>query len=463
MILSKVQNEAVDSLQSDFKIVRNRQLSEETDTHSLFNLMLGLLLRGSINEQDRAVVPRLSPRGYNVFMVRDGKMLFPSGEPPFPIEHIEACACETALFSHRYRSGNDLGSQATDIQTALVNPGEPEPLLFGWYGPETFMTGDAWDYRFGRMVEQLRKVYAAACEMKSRLTADLKSTEPRFIVDGEGHYVIWHNQAVAGLDSALSADISGWSFDRIRRHLRIGETGQSLTMRRVKSGSFEVSVVSLTDNEPPTPGNGEFTSRFLLHPAQQSVAGIIMAAEMISEGLKRSKKNSNYEMVEVIADEARGLLDLIYKQMLLVDVIHEDTPRSSLVTQAEQAVDRIKSSQPSGHKIEVHDLTECCDLSGPDEFFANLAETILRAHLELPVVGKRSCISFESDRDNRGVIICFETELTGRPAESSGLWIEYARRLAGRLNFQKFSHSVIGSDLIRTELRGNPVELMDIK
>jgi hypothetical protein len=329
MNTTKVQNEAardpqIEKSTPSIETIENRQ--GDIDSSSLAGLMLGMQLRESLSEQDRILLDKLAPSDRSVFLVHRGRFMHPEKFDIFPLEHIGGCAGEQAFFSHRFCPGGEWGGQAVTIQTAVINPGEPNSLLFGWFGPELTSLEGSWDHRFGQLAVDLRRAYSAATALTHRLKAQLKTEVPTLIVDRLTARLLWLNRSAAELCGQKRSALVDLRFEQVRTMLSRALTRRRLVMKRVSTGDIEVTMVTLPEVKASSHPTNRFVADFLVHPSQQKLAGIIMAAELLKSTLSDHDDSEGVELCDIIAGEARELDDLIITEM-------RSNPRRTLKTQ----------------------------------------------------------------------------------------------------------------------------------
>lgn len=326
MITPQVQTEAVSDPEIvnsvfSFKSIENQR--EDFDSSVMAGLMLGIQLRESLSEQDRILLDKLAPPDRSVFLVQRDRFVHPLEFDTFPLELIGGCAGEQAFFSHRFRPEGEHGGQATTIQTAMLNPGEPNPLLFGWFGPEVTSPDGSWDHRFNQLVTDLRGAWLEAAALTQRLQAQLNTQVPTLIVDHLAGRLLWLNMSAAKLCGQERSALVDLRFEKVRTMFSQTLTGCRLTMKRLSVGDIEVTLVTLPGVKASRPSTNRLASDFPVHPSQQKLAGIIMAAELLKSSLSDQGDREGVELTDIIAGEARELDDLISEQMLPGDAVDD--------------------------------------------------------------------------------------------------------------------------------------------
>lgn len=287
----------------------------EFDPSILVGLMLGMQLRESLSEQDRFLLDKLAPSDRSIFLVHAGRFVYPERFDSFPLEHIGGCAGEQAFFSHRFCPEGEPGGQATSIQTALLNPEDPNSHLFGWFGPELTTPDGTWDHRFSQLVTRLRRAYAESAALADRLRTQLKTEAPTLIVDRHTERLLWLNQPAADLCGQERSALVDTRFDQVRTMLGGILAHRCLIMKRVSAGDIEVTLVTFADKQKQPRTTSRFASDSIARLTEQKLAGIIMAAELLKSSLSDHGNREEVELTDIIADEARELDDLICTEM----------------------------------------------------------------------------------------------------------------------------------------------------
>ncbi len=437
----------------------NRQNSSTDDSEkhdSLPSLVLGLRLRGYLAEDDRSQLDRLAPSEQKVFLVRGDRVLHPADGTPFPLEHVAAAPGQdtVALFSHRYHVDKGDHGHAYKIQTAVLNPGQPEPFLFGWFGPEPDPLERGPDNRFSDTVEQLRQAFTNSTELTSRLSKLLSEPVPTLILDRSTERVLMCNTAAAKLMKLDQTATIGHSFEQIRGHLGRLPAGRRMTMRHMASATPELTIITLDQTTITNRDDHRFYADFLLHPARQKLSSIITAAKLLQTDASDLGAEEVSRLSRMIAGEGRYLDDLVNKQLLLVEGVSSATGSGSIVTQIELAADRVSAilGQPCHTEILNNCPNSAPRASRPS--FALLTEAVLRGHQGNPDSQQPTVVTIEPDGSATGVVVRFETEISGTAAigDDVDLMLDYARRLAIRLGYREFNSSFISNHRIRTEM-----------
>ncbi len=459
--MQQFQDEAVMRSEID-RCWPNRQKSSTDHSEKrdrLPSLVLGLRLRGYLTEDDRSQLDRLAPSEQRVFLVRGDRVLHPADGTPFPLEHVAATPGQdaVALFSHRYRGDQGDHGHAYKIQTAVLNPGQSEPLLFGWFGPEPDPLERGSDNRFSDTVEQLRQAFTNSTALTSRLSKLLDEPVPTLILDRRTERVLMCNAAAVELMKLDQTATIGHRFERIRGHLGRLPAGRGMTMRHLASATPELTIITLDQTTITNRDDHRFYADFLLHPARQKLSSIIMAAKLLQTDPLNMGAEELSRLSRMIAAEGRYLDDLVNKQLLLVEGVSTATRFGSMVTQIELAADRVSSILDQPCHTEILDN---CPNSAPRASrpsFALLAEAVLRGHQDNPNSKQPTVVTIEPDGSATGVVVRFETEISRAAAlgDDVDLMLDYARRLAIRLGYHGFNSSFISNHRIRTEMTLN--------
>ncbi|MCK4461609.1 MAG: hypothetical protein KAW46_07375, partial [candidate division Zixibacteria bacterium] len=313
--MQQFQDEAVMRSKID-RCWSKRQNSSTDDSEkldSLPSLILGLQLRGYLTEHDRSQLDRLAPSAQKVFLVRGDRVLHPVDGTPFPREYVAATPSQdtVALFSHRYCVDKGDHGHAYKIQTAVLNPGQPEPFLFGWFGPEPDPLERDPDNRFSDTVEQLRQVFTNSTELTSRLSKLLDEPVPTLILDRSTERVLMCNAAAVELTKLDQTATIGHPFERIRNYLGRLPAGRRMTMRHMASATPELTIITLDETTITNRDDHRFYADFLLHPARQKLSSIIMAAKLLQTDRSDLGPEEVSRLSRMIAGEGRYLDDLV--------------------------------------------------------------------------------------------------------------------------------------------------------
>jgi hypothetical protein len=456
--MQQFQDEAVMRPEIDHRwsshVVNSTDDSEKHD--SLPSLVLGLRLRGYLTQDERSQLDRLALSEQKVFLVRGDRVLHPADGTPFPLEHVAATPGQdtVALFSHRYHVDQGDHGHAYKIQTAVLNPGQPDAFLFGWFGPEPDPLERGPDNRFSDTVEQLRQAFTNSTELTSRMSKLLDEPVPTLILDRRTERVLMCNTAAVELMKLDQTTTIGHPFEQIRSHLGRLPAGRRMTMRHMASATPELTIITLDETTITNRDDHRFYADFLLHPARQKLSSIITAAKLLQTDASDLGAEEVSRLSRLIAGEGRYLDDLVNKQLLLVEGVSTVTSSGSMVTQIELAADRVSAilGQPCNTEILNNCANSAPRASRPS--FALLTEAVLRGHRGDPNSQQPTVVTIEPDGSTTGVVVRFETEMSGTAAigDDIDLMLDYARRLATRLGYREFNSSFISNHRIRTEM-----------
>ena len=318
MTILKSQTETVNDPvidESVLSIKKNENPQGNFDSSLMAGLMLGMQLRESLSEQDRSLLNRLAPPNRSVFLVHRGRFVHPENFDAFPLEHIDSCVGEQAFFSHRFRPEGEHTGQATTIQTAVINQGDPNSLLFGWFGSEQ-ISDDNWDHRFSKLVAELRNAYSESAGLAKRLQAQFNTAEPTLLVDHETGRLLHLNKSAADLCEQKPSTMVDLHFEQVRALLGRTLTNRRLIMKRVTAGNIKVTMVTLPLIKESKDTNNRVVVDYREHTSEEKLASIIMAAELLKSSLSNSGDKESIELSDIIATEARELDDMIYRQRL---------------------------------------------------------------------------------------------------------------------------------------------------
>lgn len=319
MTTTKVQIEATRESEIEDSVLSIGTIGDHhgsSDSPPMAGLMLGMQLRESLSDQDRLLLNKLAPPDRSVFLVYRGRFVHPEKFDTFPLDHIGGCAGEQAFFSHRFCPEDEQSGQASTIQTAVLNLGEPNSLLYGWVGPEITTLDGSWDHRFSRSAEDLRRAYSESAALAHRLQAQLKTEVPTLIIDRLTERLLWLNKPAAELCGQERSALVDLRFEQVRTILSRTLTRRRLTMKQVSAGEIEVTMVTLPLAKSSTHTSNRFASDFPVHPSQERLATIIMAADLLKSSLTQNGDSEGVELSNIIACEARDMYDFLCTEMI---------------------------------------------------------------------------------------------------------------------------------------------------
>jgi len=464
--MQKFQDEAVTKPQTDRPLWTHSagDRDDSAPSDGLASLAVGLRLRGYLSELDRSHLMSLAPCDRQVFLVYCGGVLHPTDGTPFPLEYIAIPEVPggDALFSHRYQGERGGRGCAFKIQTAVINPDEPDRLLFGWFSPEPAPLEGCPDDRYSETVRRFRRAFAVAAEPVARLRRLLDEPVPTLLLDRSSGCVLACNNAAADRAGKHDRALIGLPLAQLRRLFNHPPTGHRMTMRHVSAADLELTVVTLAATAVSPRHHGRFSADFLLHPARRKLADIITAAELLLSYSSDASDENVAGPARAIALEARRLDHLVSKQLALVEAAQPETVRGDPAGRIAPAAEQVSSLLGHPCKVDIRD--HCPDHSAQVEHRSldRLAEAVLETHHTVAEQPSVTRVTFEPTGDAPDVLVRFETDVSDRTTTDSELPLRYARRLAARLGYRKFSSGLNDESRLCTEFIITTKPTMDI-
>jgi hypothetical protein len=427
-----------DRLLSD---ILNEKPVNETWADGLASLAVGLRLRGYLSDADRTCLESLAPCDRQAFLVYCGRVLHPSDGTPFPLQCIAIPAVPggDALFSHHYDSDQGERGCAFKIQTAVINPDEPDRLLLGWFGSEPSPLEGCPDDQFSETVRRFRRAFAGAAEPVMRLRLLLEDAAPTLLLDRSTGLVLACNRAAADRAGRHDRALIGLPLARLRPLLNQPSSGHRLSMRHLSVAGLELTAITLAESTVAAGGRNSFSADFLLRPAQRRLAAIITAAERIYSQVGHVSDENMAGSARTIAHEARRLDELVGKQLALVGDTRLEVHRGDPAELINVAAERVESRLDHPCEIAIQDNRPDASTLIRHRSLDRLVEAVLEAHLAGADRPSHTQVTLEPSDTTPDLLIRCETAVSDCGISDRDLLLEYARRLAERLGYQSLS------------------------
>ncbi len=260
MTIVQVQNEPISARVSrkvsETHLSRLAAITTEFSTTEKGNLavvesmLLGIVLRGWLADREKEFLDNLAPDRSITFLIRDRQYLHPEGIELFPSQLIETAIGQggEAFFSHRYRP-EKCKTDGYTIHTALINPSEPEPLVLGYFGPDSQLGQPEIKDRFYRLVSQFRQTYRLVGEIAHDLTGTQKSDVPTIIVNRCSGRVVSTNEAAEKLFRTSQQSLVDQEFGQLRSRLASVSYGRRMKMANISKGNLHLTIITIPSSE----------------------------------------------------------------------------------------------------------------------------------------------------------------------------------------------------------------------
>ena len=224
--------------------------TEKGDLAVVESMLLGIVLRGWLADSEKEFLENLAPDRSITFLIRGRQYLHPEGIELFPSQLIETAIGQggEAFFSHRYRP-EKCKTDGYTIHTALINPSEPEPLVLGYFGPDSQLDRPEIQDRFYRLVSQFRQTYRLVGEITHDLTGTQKSRVPTIIVNRCSGRVVSTNEAAEKLFRTSQQSLVDQEFGQLKSRLASVLCGRKMKMTNICKGNLHLTIITLQCTE----------------------------------------------------------------------------------------------------------------------------------------------------------------------------------------------------------------------
>ncbi|GEM_PF-2001481 len=425
---------------------------------ALTSLLFGLRYRGWLTDTEKEFLDGLAVTHGIVFVIRGNHYLHPEDVELFPLELIEGAMAqgERAIFTHRYLPPDDRHGRTYEIQTGVINPGRPETLILGHFGPDSETDRRAARERFCGLVHRFRDMYDAIDSLDDRIRDCLSSRIPALIVNRSSGRIMCLNRAATRLLDEDEAEFVDREFGEMKERLSRLMHNRKLTMHNLSGAGLNLSLVGFEVVATPEAAKEPFLADFFLYRFRHRISNIMIAVSLLKATADEGLTEDETVLAQTIIDETRELDQSLTRLSLLWDYNSMPVSSSNLVTEIEHAIDLVTSSLGRECFVRICDRAGSANLEAGGAACVSLFESILMAHLLDRPEGSTS-VSLNRDGDGRlSIRVDTESQPTGMEAPMDPQWAEYACRLAERMGIHLATDRLLDGRVLRTELIVNP-------
>jgi hypothetical protein len=431
--------------------------SHQTGEGAVTSLLFGLRYRGWVTDTEKEFLDGLADAHGIVFVIRDNHYLHPEDVELFPLELIEGAMTQGdgAVFSHRYLPPDDRHGRTYEIQTGVINPGRPEPLILGHFGPNSDTDRRVAGERFCKLVCRFRDTYDAIDSLDDRIRDCLSSRIPALIVNRSSGRIMCLNRAATRLLGEDEAELVDHEFQEMKACLYRLMHNRKLAIHNLSGAGLNLSLVSFEVTATTEATKEPFLANFFLYRFRHRISNIMIAASLLKATAEESLTEDETILAQTIIDETRELDQSLTRLSLLWDYDSMAVSSTNLVTEIEHAIDLVSSSLERECLVRICDRADSANLEAGGTACVSLFESILMAHL-LDRPESPTSVSINRDGDSRlSIRMDTENQPTGTEARIDPQWAEYACRLAERMNISLTTDRLLKGRVLRTELTVN--------
>jgi len=283
-------------------------------------LLLGLMIREWLFDDEQQYLDSLPPENSISFLIHGDTYLHPSNVRLFPMELVDATRIQggDAVFTQRYRPEHARTENAYLVYTALLNPGENTPMVFGFFGPEYDLSQPNVDVQFCSVVARFRSAYREVAEMTPRIKSKLGSTSPCMLVDQTSGLVLAVNRQATSLLGERATDIVGHDYYDYRDRLAAAVENAKIKMENVAGGDMSLSMITMVRGDNADNASGRSMADHFFHTCRNKLTGITAATSMLASMKGEVVTGEEIELAEAALQQADEINNLLERFSLLL-------------------------------------------------------------------------------------------------------------------------------------------------
>ncbi|MEA2031309.1 MAG: hypothetical protein U9N55_06925 [candidate division Zixibacteria bacterium] len=379
------------------------------------SLLLGVGLRDWLTNQESAFLDLLAPENHQVFLIREGRFLYPKGAPLFPLDVINPSSelAGEAIFSHRYELTSDIGRKVYRARTTSIKLERGSSLIFGLFSPEDAAFNDDIDDRFSSLVYMFRKASKSARKTCKILQKKIDNSRAQLIVNRASGCVVHANREAGSMLANELHDLVGSEYSHTASKIGDLSTQHKISLENFKVDDINLSLVTLTplnrDTTSATPAETDTNSvRF-----KDSLSAIVTAASVIESSFDSLNAREIKDMANVILDEAYDVNRQLSIENQLKKYAKRTQYRVNLQYEVEKAIDSITSANRFTGEIKLHVSSEFPYATAPCDVYVNLFESVLSVHSRAAGNASKTLVSISSDDVDRKLSVIISTRSSG--------------------------------------------------
>lgn len=418
----------------------SEQRTAPVSLSAIQSLLLGHRLRGQLVDSDRLTLDAIAPEGCITFLIRQKRYLHPEGVVLFPWSIIENSTrgSAEAIYSHHWRP-RDRSRSGHRIESGLIDPLAPQPLVLGFFGPEPAMSSPTAVDRFSDCLHRFRRAARTVEEMLPVLKESMDKPVATVVVNRSSGRILAANEAVAAQFGKPGQELADLEFNSLKKLIGPRLKHFKIEMRNLdKAGLYVAIVVFSPTGIKRAQDTGDVVSD-LLGQFRDGIGQITAEAGQLKTMLSHFR-NSRQALAANSIVEQVGKLERASLRMSLVlnfDRLALDT--ADLNEEMKLAVERVEARVGQDCNISIDDRSGRSPVRAPLFSFTTLFETLLMVHLE-ELYNRESITSItltnHSDSDKVSVEYCTNSDQDIVSSDHNGHWNRYFRRLADQMGIE---------------------------
>ena len=402
------------------------------------SLMLGFLLRGTLCESERDLLPLLVPAPKRLMLVYGSNDLGATGQP-----HLVRQACESngarpvgAIFTDHIAADFKDGLDGCRMHSAPVGYADGLPLNLAMTEPDRYDRDDEVYAAFANLVNRFRQALASAETAAQRLREKLEVNYPVLVINRASGRIMAVNPPGRDLFAQFDTDFVDREYSSIAPKLVELATSRPMRMSNIAIDDFRLAVIELMPSPKQTTdlGPDRFFSEFFVHTMRNKIAAVTAAASHMESYRGHLATEVIEELTGIILNEAGELNRHLERMRLLVSADHLSCRTVRLFEEVDGAVAKTGTYLGIGLQSIIDENAETTTIQAPLGAIENLVEAALMAHLTPAPQDRATEVRLSIEGDSAHIDLT--SRISGQARTGvSGKWQAYVRRLCEALGY----------------------------
>lgn len=442
-----------DSLPTTKRVVNMDDKDDATIYNTnIFSVLIGLRLQGQMTDRDRQVLDDLAGDDALIFLIHQDRYVHPEGVEMFPATIVETTLAQAsgAIFTQQYRTDNSIWL----IHSAVINSGEVDPLVVGYFGQKEAMSKPSVANRFIQLVAQLRRDYKQSTTFVARLQESLVSDQPILIIDRDTNRIISANQAAEEVASCNENCLDGTDYREFRKKLLATDKHMSVSMQNLIHENCHFCIVGFGVTPDKETGESSCMTPHFVHKMRNKISSIYTAATHLETVASESMETDEAQLMSIIVEEVSDLNQQLDRFHLLLEYDRMPKETVNLKEEFDRAAHAVNTKMGSLNTATGVENLALFIQSGPADSWYFLFEAILNSHWGSRDAAATTNFSvFDTTTPGQAILTATTTWPVGAKEKSvDASWPAYATKLAHKLGVGLSEDSSRPDEFIVTEL-----------
>jgi hypothetical protein len=411
----------------------------------LASLALTLRLRKDLTTDETNRLGLLTESGSQCFLYHNGRF-YCSSPLPCMTEDVVKTAVQSgsgAIFSRHTAAGENPESVAYYVQSAVLDPGQADPIVLGLVSPTTVIDRSQTQRTFSCLIHHATASLAIVRGLENELSGLLVAESPVLIINRASGRIIAVNESCCTFFECPAQDLNDREFCDVKRDISQKLAMSSLSMRNISRDDLHLTIISLTPRAAQEKSSAVTLNEFFDSDLRHRLTAISTAATQfstISAGLDNDDLNF---LADVVVKQSSDMEQMIARRELLFNFNQQPQVDVVVTTALRCALDQPVGPAVRLSGIDVSYPDPSFRISAPEHSLTFLFDAIIHAHRSSCPATAHTLIASSASPDSGILGMRWETRCQpdNTPAGLHEGWRTVADRLAELLSLD-LKHSV---------------------